>query len=106
MATIEEDTPIMPDIVAETIVEQVQAHVGEILPDNYASDLVQRAETIYSKNGTFKQAIRAPGNKGRDTLYAFMRHWLAGILHKDHPDIYAKLWHGFANGDDPPRRNN
>lgn len=106
MASIEEDTPIMPGIVAETIIEQVQAHVGEILPDNYAGDLAQRAEKIYSTNDTFKQAIRAPGNKGRDTIYAFMRHWLAGILHKDQPAIYAKLWHGFANGSAPPCRNN
>lgn len=102
---IERDTDIIPDIVAATIVEQVQAHVHAELSPAYASDLVKQAERIYSRNESFRKQINASGNKGRDTLYAFMRHWLASILHKSHPAIYARLWDGFANGAEPPRRN-
>lgn len=106
---IDQDTPILPYIVAGTVVQEVERYTGEALSNEYVEALVAHAHATYNADASFRRKIRAKGNKGRDTLYAFMRHWLAADLKKKQPDIYEQLPSGFASGeplDNPGRAPN
>jgi hypothetical protein len=61
-------------------------------------DLAKRAEATYAANESFRKIIKSRGDRGRDSLYAFMRHWLASDLHKNSPRIYARLPGEFSLG--------
>jgi hypothetical protein len=81
MKTIEEDTPLIPSIIAENVVAEVGDLIHYLNPtDPAGARLVRRAEHLYQVNPEFAKKLRRRGNGGRDTLYAFMRHWLAAYL--------------------------
>ena len=100
---IEDDTPILPYMVADNVIDEV----GNCVPLDMspaeqralADKLADRADTVYASNETFRRKIRGRGNTGRDTLYAFMRHWLASELKKTRPRVFAKLPSSFMNGE-------
>ena len=48
-------------------------------------------EEIQTHNPRFRRKIRAKGDKGRDYLWAFARHWLAGLIWERRPHIHALL---------------
>jgi hypothetical protein len=84
------DTGIMPDMVAESVVEKaavlLDAGFSERDVGYYAGRLVEQAETLYLNNPDFRKKIRSErdgGNAGRDSLYAFMQHWLSARLLKE-----------------------
>ena len=103
------DTPIIPVVVAESVVEEVsgylsrhghEADAGLIYEakQKLADELADRAEAVYKHDEQFRKKIRGSGNKGRDYLYAFTRHWLASDLKKQYPAIYHKLPRDFDMG--------
>ena len=49
-------------------------------------------------NRDVRRKLRAAGNAGREYLYAFMRHWLYGLLKAEQPRLAARLPERFANG--------
>ena len=49
--------------------------------DSYITQLTDRAETMY-KQPRWKKVIQSKGNRGRDTLYSFMRHWISSQIQK------------------------
>ena len=85
--TIESDTPIIPAIVAEAVMYEVEVHcpVHTDLTieqtDETIQELADKAEAIYSANPNFRRKVKSAG--GRNYLYGFMRHWYAAWL-KDH----------------------
>jgi len=79
---IEDETPIMPDIVAESVVEHVNVCHGLRLGRAQVAALILRQKFLYSRSPEWRKKMKAGGNKGRDTLYAFMYHWLASDLRK------------------------
>jgi hypothetical protein len=101
---IEDDTPILPDLVAESVVDEAArlapGHADELLSRRaeLAAALAARAKATYGADpdSAWSRSIRGAGNKGRDTLYAFMRHWLAGELKRNSPDVYAALPRGYG----------
>lgn len=95
---IDSDTPILPFIVADGVVSQLAAYLGQELPAGYAERLTVEADRIYAANPRFRKTIRADGNKGRDALYAFMRHWLSACIAKDDPALFRRLPTGFTTG--------
>lgn len=66
MKTISEETALLPEIIAEEITQN----------EDEIAYLVKRAEIHFQNSATFKKAITAKANKGRDNLYMFMEHWL------------------------------
>ena len=109
---IEDETPIMPWIVADTVIEEVVYHVlgdthaslGEWLynrRDDFSENLSAKANQIYRHNERFRKQIKARGNAGRDQLYVWMRHWLAAELKDAMPDIYQILPRDFVMGHAP-----
>lgn len=81
MSSIFEDTPLIPEIVAESVCEEMRETLDRFQFDTRPElALCERAERHYSENKSFSRKIR--GRNGREFLYAFMRHWLAGMLLK------------------------
>ena len=81
MKTIEESTPLLPDVVASLVCAEVSPLIDRhpVAVDPAAS-LAERAEVHFQRNPEFRKRIS--GKDGREYLYAFMRHWLAGMLLK------------------------
>ena len=107
--SIYEDTPIIPVAVADSVMGEVFGYLNhhgyeadavilEPVQRRMADKLADMAEEIYKHNEQFRKKIRGSGNKGRDYLYAFMRHWLASDLKKQYPAIYRKLPRDFDMG--------
>lgn len=98
MLSIENDTPIMPCVVADSVVEHVEAHFGIALGRSASDRLVEHQAALYTNSATWRKKMRAKGDKGRDTLYAFMLHWLAADIEKTHPQVSRRIgsaaWYG------------
>src|SRR5947209_13092060 len=95
---IELDTPTAPRAVAEAVCEEAGVWVGEPLPRRWVRELMAQANTVYSHNPRFRRKVRGQGNSGRDYLWAFVRHWLAGLLWERRPRLYARLPAGYNVG--------
>jgi hypothetical protein len=88
---IEEDTPIVPRAVAESVWEEACAWLGEELPRRWVWRLAVRANAVYARNARFRRLIRRAGDPGRDWLWAFTRHWLAALIWRQRRDLHARL---------------
>jgi len=113
---IESDTPIIPAIVADSVIEEAVRSAADQVGctkrggcecaacglygrrDGLSSELATRAEELYANDATWAKKIRGRGSRGRDTLHTFMRHWLAAELRQSSPDVFAALPPGFATG--------
>lgn len=111
-ASIEDDTPILPGIVADTVVRELVGYFWDAYEikdaiydqqDKLVKALRKQAEATYAANERFRSQIQERGNAGRDQLYVFMRHWLAAMIQKSRKlrHIYPILPPGFANGEKP-----
>lgn len=99
---IEDETPIMPIVIADSVIRELLAFGIELPnPDEYADELATRADTAYQHNDDFRKKIRSAGNAGRDWLYAFMRHWLSSLVQKKDRAAYAKISPEFRMGHEP-----
>lgn len=98
--SIEKDTPIMPYVVAVSVIEEAERILKQEIPHRgvYSVYLMERAEEVYANNERMRKLIRAKGNKGRDILYAFMRHWLVGELFRQNRRLGEQLMPEFGNG--------
>lgn len=112
--TIEEETVLLPSLIADTVAEESLFRAYKITNNpvansevfitlspeekeslniktaseiaNMSSYLERRAESVFKTDEGFRKQIMASGNKGRDYLYMYMRHWAdAKIL-----DIYGR----------------
>lgn len=100
--SIAEDTVLIPQIIADGVMQEAAIATGFEMPASYGEYLCDRAETIYRHNDDFANRVNGKGDTGRDLLYAFMRHWLAAKLKQDQPPLFDRLPPGFANGEEPP----
>lgn len=108
-SSIEKDTPILPWIVSDTVVAELSAYFhnkgmdkeGAIISSESCrlSDyLTSYAQAVYQRSDDCRKQIQAKGNKGRDWLRAFMRHWLSAQIAWSHPDIFRKIPSEFKLG--------
>ena len=88
---IELDTPRVPWAVAVGVCEEVGVWLDQPLPRRWVRELTARANTIYAHNPRFRRKIRSQGTSGRDYLWMFMRHWLAGLIWERRPHLHARL---------------
>jgi hypothetical protein len=97
--SIQEDTSIIPEAVAESVVCEANALLDWNIEEDIRSDIIGYlsgyAEAVYANNSGFRKKIRSEadnGNAGRDCLCAYMRHWLSAELLKSCPaDDAAKI---------------
>lgn len=95
---LEVDTSLVALAAARCVVEEAVAHVGRPLPARFAARLAHRARRVYAHSESFRRLIRANGDRGRDWLHVFLRHWLAALLREESPALAARLPAAFANG--------
>lgn len=102
--TIERDTPIIPVIVADAVIEEVtlafpdEANLTCDEQHDVAENLAAYAEQVYVANKRFAKSLRAQGNTGRDQLYVWMRHWFSAWLKENRPTCFRKLPQEFLLG--------
>lgn len=114
--TIDQDTPIIPEMIAETVAndyvrlffkkeisewnnlnEKQKEELNKKTDDaekSLTEYLVDKANFHYQYSEKFNKDILAKGNKGRDTLYMFMYHWVGiseGKLVNSNARNYQKL---------------
>lgn len=95
--SIEADTPLIPYIVAESVIEKTRLiDRGEPLFDAAVRYLMNYADTVYAHNKNWAKKIRGAG--GREFLYAFMEHWFAAFLKDNAPEMFKKLPRGYGWG--------
>ena len=88
----------MPDAIAESVVLEVEDFLEAALPVDFADRLAARAHYLYPRSRHFKELLNRSGNRGRDLLYMFMRHWTTGWLRRERYDLGKKLPDSFAMG--------
>ena len=87
---IEKDTPLLPEVVADSVLGEASRFLGKDLPDEWVVLLADKCEGCYNaKNPQFKRKMK--GANGREWLYSFMRHWLTGLLFKYDRPSYEKV---------------
>jgi len=107
--SITKDTLILPHAVAEAVVSEVVSYLTLRGHEREADEIDGRrrsiekkltddAERICAKNRGFQRMLNAGGNRGRDWLYSFMRHWLASQLLATGRGTYELLPRTFAMG--------
>lgn len=99
---IMDETYIIPEAVARSILAEVARYSGCMLPPDLEGTLIRRADLHYNRTPSFAEKMRAPGNAGRDTLRAFMQHWLAAELQALKHPAFAKLPQSFWVGEPLP----
>lgn len=98
-----EKTALLPSVVADTVLNEVEAFLNQDLPKEWSKRLEEKANTVWEHNRTWRRKmLRASGNSGRDMLYMFMRHWLAGIMQKEQPALYKRMPKSYSMGEKPP----
>ena len=106
IARIEADTPIVPRAVMEAVCEEAAIWMGQALPRRWIRELTAHANTVYACNPSFRRNVRAKGNKGRDYLWAFTRHWLTALMCERRPRLHARLPDSYSIGHPlPPKRS-
>ena len=104
---IERQTQLMPWIIADSVLGEASRWLDTGLPPEWADWLDARAERCFARHGQFHRLISARGahgNAGRENLYKFMRHWLAGRLARERPALYRRLPWAYALGRALPAR--
>ncbi len=99
---LERDTELMPWVIAGQVCVEVSTFLGVALPTRYVDWLDAKAERCYANHRHFRKLMRERGNAPRDWLRVFMRHWLAGLLGTERPDLYECLPDTFALGHSLP----
>ena len=95
---LERDTLLTPLWVAESVVQEVERFLKSDLPENFAERLAAKAHYLYPRHKHFYKGLNRPGNRGRENLLMFMRHWTAGWLRRERYALYKQLPYAFANG--------
>ncbi len=88
---LERDTLLTQEWVAECVVQEVERFLKADLPENFAERLAVKAHYLYPRHKHFHKGLNRPGNRGRENLLMFMRHWTAGWLKRERPALYKKL---------------
>ena len=103
-ARIETETPLVPQAVATAVVEEASVWLQTPLPRRWIRELVAHANTVYDHNPRFRRQIRGHGNRGRDHLWTFMRHWLAALMARRRQQLYSRLPASYRVGCELPAR--
>jgi hypothetical protein len=88
----------MPDAIAESVVQEAERFLKAELPATFAERLAAKAHHLYPRHKHFHKGMNRPGNRGRENLYMFMRHWTAGWLKRERYALYKKLPWSFGMG--------
>ena len=94
----ERDTLLTPEWIAESVVQEVERFLKAELPENFAARLAAKAHHLYPRHKHFHNRLNRPGNRGREYLLMFMRHWTASWLKRERNPLHKKLPYSFGLG--------
>lgn len=97
-AALERDTLLVPEWIAESVVQEAERFLQADLPANFAERLAAKAHRLYPRHRHFKQMLNRPGNRGRNNLYVYMRHWTAAWLKREHRRLFKLLPWEYVQG--------
>jgi hypothetical protein len=95
---LERDTLLVPEWIAESVVQEAERFLQADLPANFAARLAAKAHHLYPRHRHFKKMLNRPGNRGRNNLYVYMRHWTAAWLKREHSRLFKLLPWEYAQG--------
>ncbi|HEY5911180.1 MAG TPA: hypothetical protein VJA21_11315 [Verrucomicrobiae bacterium] len=95
---LERDTLLMPDAIAESVVAQASRYLNAELPEDFAERLAAKAHYLYPRHKHFHKMLNRSGNRGRDHLYMYMRHWTASWLKRERYALFKRLPWEYALG--------
>lgn len=95
---LESETSLLPWLIADDVCREVESYGNVELPESYRQQLYDKAEAVYACHKTKRFGRQMRGNNAPAQLRVFMRHWLAGILHRERPALHRSLPRGFGNG--------
>lgn len=101
---LERDTLLVPEWIAESVVQEVERFLDARLREDFAERLAAKAHYLYPRHGQFHRSLNRPGNRGRDNLFMYMRHWTCAWLKRERPALYRHLPWEYALGRRLPRR--
>ena len=93
---LERETLLLPEAIAESVVAEAVRYLDAELPEGFAERLAARAYHLYPRNRHFREVLNRPGNRGRDSLRLFMRHWTCGWLKRGRSPLYKRLPRDFG----------
>ena len=88
----------MPDAIAESVVTEASSFLNAELPEDFAERLAAKAHRLYPRHAHFHKMLNRPGNRGRDDLYMYMRHWTASWLKRERYGLFKRLPWEYALG--------
>ena len=95
---LERDTLLMPEAIAECVVQEASQYLRAELPPDFAERLAAKAYHLYPRHRHFHEVLNRSGNRGRDNLYVYMRHWTCGWLKRERYSLYRRLPWEYALG--------
>ena len=88
---LERDTLLMPEAIAESVVDEASRYLGAELPSDFPVRLAAKAYHLYPRHRHFHKVLNRSGNRGRDNLYMYMRHWTTSWLQRERPALRRRL---------------
>lgn len=88
---LERDTLLLPEVIAESVVAEASRYLHADLPTDFPSRLAAKAYHLYPRHRHFHRMLNRPGNRGRDNLYVYMRHWTASWLNRERRALFKRM---------------
>ena len=88
----------MPEAIAESVVQEAELFLKAGLPAGYAARLAAKSHHLYPRHKHFHKMLNRPGNRGRDNLYVYMRHWTASWLKREGRHLFQRLPYSYCLG--------
>lgn len=95
---------LWPEVIAEIVVAEASRFLDAELPADFVERLAAKAHYLYPRHRQFHKLLNDAGNRGRDALYMFMRHWTAGGLKRERWSLFKRLPWEYAQGRRLPAR--
>ena len=77
-----DDHPLLIDVIIDTAVDR-RLGPGSVHKQDMVRDMTKKFGDVYKANrGWAEKILNGRGNSGRDTLYAFINHWVDAALAK------------------------
>jgi hypothetical protein len=101
---LERDTLLWPEAIAESVVAEASRYLRAELPADFAPRLAAKAYHLYPRHCHFHKMLNRPGNRGRNNLYVYMRHWTASWLKRQHRALFNRMPWEYSLGRPLPAR--
>src|SRR5690348_11443267 len=90
LTQLERDMLLWPEAIAESVVLEASRYLGAALSSDFPARLAAKAYHLYPRHRHFRKVLNRPGNRGRENLYVYMRHWTASWLKRERSALFRR----------------